>query len=311
MENMKVDVVIPTYKPDAKLKNMVELLRNQSLPVQKILIINTEEEYFPKGIFEPMSEVEIIHIKKSEYDHGATRDMGAKKCHGDIVVFMTQDAMPKDDTLIAHLIEPLKDKRTACSYGKQLPLPDCEIIERYTRSFNYGDEDLLKTKASISHMGIKTFFCSNVCAAYRKDVYEELGGFVHQAIFNEDMIYAGRAILAGYQVAYASKARVYHSHNYNHRQQFQRNFDLGVSQADYPDVFSAVKSESEGVKLVKETGKYLIRIKKPWLILDLVIKSGVKFLGFQFGKSYKKLPSKIILWCTMSPSYWDRKKSYQ
>ena len=43
-------------------------------------------------------------------------------------------------------------------------------------------------------MGIKTYFCSNVCAAYKKDIFEKLGGFVDRTIFNEDMIYAGNLI---------------------------------------------------------------------------------------------------------------------
>ena len=55
--------------------------------------------------------------------------------------------------------------------------------------------------------GIKTFFCSNVCAAYRREIYEELGGFVRHTIFNEDMIYAAKAVEAGYSVAYAADAQ--------------------------------------------------------------------------------------------------------
>lgn len=36
-------------------------------------------------------------------------------------------------------------------------------------------------------MGIKTFFCSDVCAAYRVDLFHKLGGFESPVIFNEDM----------------------------------------------------------------------------------------------------------------------------
>ena len=33
-----------------------------------------------------------------------------------------------------------------------------------------------------------------MCAAYRRDIYEELGGFIKHTIFNEDMIYAAGAV---------------------------------------------------------------------------------------------------------------------
>lgn len=100
-------------------------------------------------------------------------------------------------------------------------------------------------------LGIKTYFCSNVCAAYKRDIFEQLGGFVNHTIFNEDMIYAAGVIQAGYAIAYAADAKVIHSHNYSGWQQFTRNFDLGVSHVQYPAVFDGVPPEGEGMKLVK------------------------------------------------------------
>ena len=99
------------------------------------------------------------------------------------------------------------------------------------RSFNYPEQSSVKSLADIDKYGIKTYFCSNVCAAYDKGIYLKTGGFTERAIFNEDMICAGTMIQKGYSVVYAADARVYHSHNYSGKQQFHRNFDLGVSQA--------------------------------------------------------------------------------
>ena len=63
-------------------------------------------------------------------------------------------------------------------------------------------------------------------------------GFIKNAIFNEDMIFAGKAVMEDdYAIAYVADAKVIHSHNYNCTQQFKRNFDLAVSQADHPEVF--------------------------------------------------------------------------
>ena len=88
-----------------------------------------------------------------------------------------------------------------------------------------------------------------MCAAYDREVYQKMGGFTERAIFNEDMIYAGTMVQNGYTVVYAADARVYHSHNYSGRQQFHRNFDLGVSQAEHPEIFEGVPSEGEGIRL--------------------------------------------------------------
>ena len=72
------------------------------------------------------------------------------------------------------------------------------------------------------------------------------------------MIFAGQAVEAGYQIAYAADAQVIHSHNYTAMQQLHRNFDLGVSQADHPEVFGRLHSEGEGIRLVKKTAKWLV-----------------------------------------------------
>lgn len=77
------------------------------------------------------------------------------------------------------------------------------------------------------------------------------------------MIYAAKAVEAGYAIAYAADARVIHSHNYTNVQQFQRNFDLGVSQAEHPEVFAAYPSESEGKRMVKDVTAYLRKIICP------------------------------------------------
>ena len=126
-----------------------------------------------------------------------------------------------------------------------------------------------------------------------------------KAVFNEDMIMAGRMLKAGYSCVYAAKAEVIHSHNYTCIQQFKRNFDVAVSQVDNPDVFGGIKSESEGIRLMKNTAGYLIKIRRPWLIMPLVIKSGFKYLGYKLGQHYKHLPQRLVVKLSSTPKYWN------
>ena len=109
---------------------------------------------------------------------------------------------------------------------------------------------------------------------------------------------------AGYRIAYAADAEVIHSHQYTNKEQFRRNFDLGVSQADHPEVFEGVPSESEGIKLVKRTAEYLRKEGEGRLILPMCITSVYKFLGYKLGKNYKRLSFRRILKYTMNKGYW-------
>lgn len=48
---MKVDVIIPTYKPDKGFPEMIKRLEKQTLKPNRIIIMNTEEKYFEKLLY--------------------------------------------------------------------------------------------------------------------------------------------------------------------------------------------------------------------------------------------------------------------
>ena len=305
-----VDVIIPTCKPVESFRTLMRLLRHQTWPVHKIIIMNTGsvlplEDHYRRHSEGRQVKLEVYHLLPETFDHGGTRNLGVQYSHSDFFIMMTQDAVPKDERLVEKLLEPLvSNKKTAVSYGRQLPAEGCKFLEAYTRSFNYPPKSMEKTKADLERLGIKTYFASNVCAAYRREIFDRLGGFENHMIFNEDMVYAARAIQAGYRVYYQAQAQVYHSHNYTAMQQFHRNFDLAVSQKQHPEVFSGVSSEGEGIRLVKKTAAYVCKKGRPWLIFSLIWSSGWKYLGYLLGKQYEKMPGWLVKKCSLNKRYW-------
>ena len=303
-----IDVIIPTYKPGAEFVRVIRGLHNQSVKINRVIIINTEEAFF-KGVANDLQKfidegfVEVHHILKQDFDHGNTRREGIAKSKADIFVMMTMDAVPADDKLIENLIRPLSDDKVAASYARQLPKEGASRREQITREFNYPDVSVLKSSKDYDRLGIKTFFCSNVCCAYSRRIYDKLGGFVTRAIFNEDMIYAGQAVKQGYMISYTAKAVVYHSHDYGAIEQFRRNVDLGISQADHPEVFDGFRSETEGVRMVKLVITKLIKGGRWYEVVPYVWISAWKLMGYRMGKSYKKLPLALVKACSTNPDY--------
>lgn len=171
----RADVIIPVYRPDEKLKKLLEGLRKQTHLAEHIFLIHTKTEGVSLEWCKEYETVQIIEIRPEEFDHGGTRRMGAELSDEEFLIFMTQDAVPQDQYLIEKLMEPFQDSKVGASYARQLPDKDCRMVECYTRSFNYPQESRIKTIEDVDKLGIKTFFCSNVCAAYKKSVYKELG----------------------------------------------------------------------------------------------------------------------------------------
>lgn len=307
---MKIDVIIPVYKPGKELFALLDRLESQSVPVHKIILMNTEEKYFRElvqdgaGFQEKYPNVEVHHLRKAEFDHGGTRRRGVEYSRAEVFLCMTQDAMPVDAFLVERLAGELSED-TAAAYARQLPGPGCSELERASRSFNYPAWSRRKTAGDLEKLGVKTYFCSNVCAAYRRDLYDKLGGFLEHTIFNEDMIYAAGAVKAGYAVVYAAEAQVIHSHSYSNRMQLRRNFDLGVSQADHPEIFGAVASEQEGKRLVAETWRYLRRQGQLYRFPGFCVQCGFKYAGYLLGKHYRRLPKRLILKITTNKEYWN------
>ncbi len=306
---MVLDVIIPLYKPGQELFALLDSLNAQSLPVQNIILMNTGEAAFKElvkdtGFYEKYPNVFVYHVTKEAFDHGGTRRLGVVLSKADVFVMMTQDVKIVDDKLLYHLTKNLSGD-VACSYARQLAGEESGILEQLSRSFNYPDKSLVKSEADLQNLGIKTFFCSNVCAAYRRDIYEKLGGFVKRTIFNEDMTYAAAANRAGYRIAYEADAQVVHAHNYTIAQQFHRNFDLGVSQAEHPEVFGQVKSESEGKKLVASAYSFLKKRGELHKLPYFYLQCAGKYAGYLLGKKYRKLPRKTILACTSNKEYWN------
>ena len=80
---------------------------------------------------------------------------------------------------------------------------------------------------------------------------------------------------------------------------------MGVVFVDSSNYFDGVKSESEGIKYVKESAKYLIKIGKAYLIPHLIVDSGFRFLGYKAGKNYKKIPMKLVKKMSMHSFYFN------
>ena len=176
------------------------------------------------------------------------------------------------------------DSNIAICYGRQLPRPNAAPLERFAREFNYSAESMLKTKNDIETLGLKTFFCSNSCSAIRCSIFKKLGGFLNNVIVNEDMLFAAKAILAGYSVYYAAQAKVYHSHNYRIFDLWLRYFKIGRFFKQYRDVLSIAPLKNEGITFLK-AGLRHFAAKKQWgTAIRFCLQTGIKFVAFKLGK---------------------------
>jgi rhamnosyltransferase len=305
---MKVSIIIPTYNAQNYLATLLSSLATQSLCEFELLIIDSSSKDDTVDMAKGYT-FNVIVIPRNEFDHGGTRAKAAQMATGEILVYLTQDALPYDEFTIESIIKVFKDKKIGAAYGRQIGYENTNLFGKHLRAFNYPNQTVTRSKQDIPKYGIKTAQLSNSFAAYRKDILFEVGNFQENLILGEDVYVGAKMILAGYSLVYTSEAKVYHSHSYTIWQEFKRYFDIGVfHQCESWILESFGKAEGEGMKYIKSEVRYLLDHGAWYLLPEWFVRNGMKYLGYKLGQNYEKLPMWMIKKFSMHHRWWDKKK---
>ncbi|WP_019505373.1 glycosyltransferase [Pleurocapsa sp. PCC 7319] len=231
---IKVSVVIPTYNGGSLFKKVLQRLSTQCLPWEyEVIVIDSGSNDDTIEIVKKFSKFRLHQIDKKDFGHGKTRNLGAEMAKGEYVAFLTQDALPVNDTWLYDLIVFLECyPQVAGVFGRHLAYPDAStytkrdlhnhfakydnlplVFNKQLKASNYGlDEATLKR---ILH------FYSDNNSCFRKSVWQEFP--YPDVVYGEDQLWAKHIINRGYSTAYSKNAVVYHSHDYDEREIFERS----------------------------------------------------------------------------------------
>jgi rhamnosyltransferase len=279
---MRISVIIPTLNARDAIGKLLSTLFSQEVVPLEILIIDSSSDDNTVAIAE-RSGARTIVIPRHSFNHGRTRNTAAMEAKGDILVFMTQDALPMDNTLLKKLTTPLQIPDIAAAYGRHVPGPDATPPEVFARQFHYPLNSSVKGKDDIKKYGIMTFRLSKVCSAIKKELFFRAGKFPENIRSNEDMLISAKFILNGYKVAYVPEAVVIHSHDYSLLKQFYRYYNIGASLKTHNWILNQVQAEGEGMKFLKGQIQFVMGQNKHYWIPYIILESIVKYAGYRIG----------------------------
>jgi len=304
VNKLSVALCIPVRNPGSGVFALIKTIKNQSLHLEKILVLDSCSS---DGFIEPFRDIDakIYLVPDGEFDHGGTRRAGADLLQGvDVVIFLTQDSIPSDSYAFGELIKEFENPTVGVAFGRQLPRKNATPLEAHARLFNYPPESKIKSLRDVSSLGIKTAFSSNSFAAYRQTALADVGGFPKSCIVSEDTYVAGKMLLKGWKVAYCSEAKVYHSHNYSLTNELRRYFDIGVFHSREPWLMERFGSaEGEGKRFVVSEIKF-IWPGNLFLLPVIFMKTIIKYVGFRMGKLERILPLWLKMRLTMHPPFF-------
>lgn len=295
-------IIILTLNSEFKIKKILNKIDFNKYTV--LVVDSTSVDSTVSIIQEYPCRLEII--PQTEFNHGATREASRKIINSEITVFLTDDAIPLNNSTIEHLISPILKGEAAVSYARQIPREGANLFESFPREYNYGNEFQLRSMEDINKYGVHTFFTSNSCAAWSNQALDSIGGF-KTTLTNEDYFACAELLKKGYKVAYVPKAVVSHSHKYSLKEEFQRMYDTGYVRAERPWVQKIVGSANKtGSKYFQQL---IIRLWRDnfLLIPYAFIQTVAKFSGYTIGFFSLKAPKWFKRLCSGQKYYWNSK----
>ncbi len=250
----------------------------------------------------------VLEIPPESFTHGGSRNLGAVRAAGDLLVFISQDAYPIDTDWLALLSEPLRaDEAVAGVYGRQLPHEDATPPERYFLDFLYGPTARRQRAVGADRLSMDATLFSNVNACVRRSLWQKFP-FSDDIIMSEDQEWSRSVLLDGHDLVYAPAAAVRHSHNYTLTAAFRRFFDSGVSSER---AYMAKDSDSGSVLRKRALDYGIGEIRWLWSsgqrewIPYTTIYEGAKMAGLILGINHRRLPLALKRRFSALPASWD------
>lgn len=216
---IKISIVIPVKNAGAAFGETLSAIFGQrGIPPLEIIVIDSGSTDITLELCHQYP-VTLVQIPPSEFGHGRTRNYGASIAHGDLLVFLVQDAVPSGTDWLKNLLRPLEmNQQIAGSYSRNVPRTDAPRrqaleIERY-----FQPQQRLQSSPA-DHI------FSNVSSAIRKKVLDEIP--FPAVEFGEDQFWAKNVLAAGYLIHYEPTSIVIHSHHDGLKKAFQRGCQEG------------------------------------------------------------------------------------
>ncbi len=234
-ERRPLSLVVPTWNGGARFRAQLDALARQDLAGGFELVV--VDSGSTDGTWEAAASAgaHVLSIPQSEFGHGRTRNLAIAETDGERVALLTQDALPLDDSYLAHLFAALDDPAVDGAYARQFPRPDCDplIAERLRQWSATRDTPLVQelvagspeaSRARFEAMApmerYQTCAFDNVASCVRRSTWERHP--FPERDFGEDMAWARAVLLDGGRIAFEPKARVEHSHSLVLAREFRR-----------------------------------------------------------------------------------------
>ena len=208
MDTLKASVIIPAYNAARTIGQCLSALQAQTLSraQYEIIVVDDGSSDDTAAVAQPF-RVQVW--TQRHQGPAAARNLGAGQAAGEILLFTDADAEPCPDwiqTMLAAFADPdvagVKGVYRTRQSERVARFVQLEYEEKYTRM----------TKVTSVSRAPAIDFIDTYSAGYRRQVFQDSGGFDESFRIDEDQEFSFRLANRGYHLVFAPAAVVYHQH---------------------------------------------------------------------------------------------------
>lgn len=217
VNQVQVSIVIPVYNGIKTLPKLIRGITSQTIFKQmEIVVVDSGSTDGSIDYVAGYDFVRILHIDKSDFNHGNTRNLAVQHCVGDFVLMTVQDAWTEDITLLERMLFHFDNSNIRAVCGHQaVPHDESNNPHEWFRpqdlarfkEINCSSDDF-ENMSPIDQRSLCGW--DNVISLYRRTSLIELP--FDEMIFGEDMFWAKMALKKGWTIGYDYSCTVYHYH---------------------------------------------------------------------------------------------------
>jgi rhamnosyltransferase len=223
-----LSILLLTRNGSRDLERVLPALRKQrEVPDFEVIAIDSASTDGTVALLRRFG-VQPMQILPDAFHHARTRNLAARMAGGEILVYLSQDAVPASELWLSRLVAGFRDPKVGAVYGRQLPTAESLTERRDTLDVVYGARRIVKDPSHRNGLGYRFYHFSDVNAAIRRSVWEQTR-FPEELKVFEDLGIAKRMLDLGWKIVYEPEAAVVHSHHHSTIGLFKRYFDIGYT----------------------------------------------------------------------------------
>jgi GT2 family glycosyltransferase len=145
-----------------------------------------------------------VHVVSGYKKPSQARNKGATLSKGDVLVFLDDDAQIVQKEMLKNLIQSLEDIRVGLAGPSYLIPKDANWFQKRLSN------EFARYEAPVVKKATESDLAGAVCAAVRRDLFNQVGGWNEHLVTAEDNELRERIRFLGYQVVLAPDCWLYH-----------------------------------------------------------------------------------------------------